>query len=144
MNMKRKVLLVDQNEAISFLIKTLLEKDFETFPVRDSYYAIKELTSNKPFDLIIVSIESLHDENFQLLQHIKSSSLLKNINVLVLAEQNNADLERECEQLRIAAYIEKPFDPLLFTKTIRCIMPVEEVAEPIKKHIKIFNLNFYF
>jgi hypothetical protein len=30
--MKRKVLLVDQNKAISFLIETLLEKQYEVCP----------------------------------------------------------------------------------------------------------------
>jgi DNA-binding response OmpR family regulator len=144
MIMKKKVLLVDQNEAISFLITTLLEKDFDTCRVKDSYYAIKELTSGKPFDIIIVSIESKHDENFQLLQHIKSSSLLKNIKLLVLAGPDNVELERECDLLKIGAYIEKPFDPLLFTQTIRCLMPAQQVIKEEKKHVKIFNLNFYF
>src|SRR5829696_5873105 len=107
--MKMKVLLVDQNKAISFLIETLLEKQYEVYPVQDSYFAISELASNKSFDLISLSIDSKHDENFQLLQHLKTSSLLRKIPVLVLASGSEATLETECEELGVGAYVEKPF-----------------------------------
>ncbi|MEO6719362.1 MAG: response regulator [Ferruginibacter sp.] len=139
-----KILLVDKNKAISFLIKTLLEKEYETFQVQDSYFAIKELRSNKTFDLIIISLDSKYDDNFQLLQHIKSSSLLKHLPVLVLANANDTNLENECVESGIEAYVEKPFDPLMFLQKIKGLLSIKQTIEPIKKHLKIFNLNFYF
>ena len=142
--MHMKILLVDENKAISFLIKTLLEKEYETCHVQDSYFAIKELRADTTFELIIISLDSKYDENFQLLKHVKSSSLLKNMPVLVLAKQNDANLENECAELGIAAYIEKPFDPLIFLQKIREILLTKQKNELNKKRIKIFNLSFYF
>ena len=142
--MKMNVLLVDQNEAISFLIKTLLEKDFDTCHVNDGYFAVKAFASNKLFDLVIISIDSLDDDNFQLLQHIKSSSLLSDIPLLVLAGAHNKELEKACRKTGIADYIEKPFDPIIFLEKIRQLEPMKQMTNPNKKFVKIFNLNFYF
>lgn len=143
MVMKRKILLVDQNKAISFLIETLLEKQFEICPVKDSYFAVRELGSNN-FDLIIISVDSKFDENFQLLHHLKSSTMLKNKAVLILANSNDAALENECAELGVAAYVEKPFDPLVFLQKVNDPLLLKQETRPQKKHVKIFNLNFYF
>ena len=142
--MKRKVLLVDQNKAISFLIETLLEKQYEVCPVQDSYFAINELASNKSFDLIIVSVDSKQDDNFQLLQHLKTSSLLRKIPVLVLANGSDANLGNECAELCVEAYVEKPFDPLIFLYKINTLLLGRNENKPVKRHLKILSLNFYF
>ena len=144
MVMKRKILLVDQNKAISFLIETLLEKQYEVTPVQDSYLAIHELGSNKCFDLIIISIDSKQDDNFQLLLHLKTSSLLRKIPVLVLANNTDANLENECAELVVESYVEKPFDPLVFLYKINNLLLGGQESKPIKKHVKILSLNFYF
>jgi response regulator RpfG family c-di-GMP phosphodiesterase len=96
------------------------------------------------FDLIIISIDSKQDDNFQLLQHLKTSSLLRKIPVLVLANGDDANLENECAELCVEAYVEKPFDPLIFLYKINSLLSGGQESKPNKRHVKIFSLSFYF
>ena len=141
--MKKKILLVEESKAISFLVQTLLEKKYDTCLAQDSYYAIKEMVSQKHFDCIIISMDSKDSDSFHLLQHVTSSSVYKHIPVMVLANRHEAGLEAECTRLGIAGYVEKPFDPQVFSKKIDDLLLAGPIAKPIKRPVKIFNLNFY-
>ncbi|CAN5660232.1 N/A [soil metagenome] len=142
--MTKKILLVEENQAISFLIETILEKKYTTRKVADSFFAMKELLSNRLFDLILISIDSSESDNFHLLKHIHSSSLLNNIPVIVLSNSTSTGFEIACRQLKIADYIRKPFDPLVLLKKATDITNknTTEQQEQTRKKITLFNFSF--
>ncbi len=142
--MKKKILLVDKNQAISFLIATLLEKNYETVQVTNSYYAMQELFSNKAFDLIIVSIVLDNADSYQLIQHIKSSNLLKDISVMVLAHSSVVNLEPDYKQLGVAEFIKKPFIPQILVQKTDELTFIQQPKIISRKKASFFNLNFWF
>ncbi len=144
--MTKKILLVEENQAISFLIETLLEKNYTTNKVSDSFFAMKELHSNKSFDLILISIDSSESDNFQLLKHIQSSSLLNNIPIMVISNATITGLEIACNQLNIAAYVRKPFDPLVLLQKADEITRsnTNKQRQETRKKITLFNFSFSF
>jgi len=142
--MKKKILLVDKNQAISFLIASLLEKNYETVQVSNSYYAMQELFSNKAFDLIIVSIVLDNADSYQLIQHVKSSNLLKDIPVMVLAHSSVVNLEQDYKQLGVAEFIRKPFIPQTLVQKTEELTFIQQPRVITRKRTSIFNLNFWF
>ena len=141
--MKKKILLVDKNQAISFLIATLLEKNYETVQVLNSYYAMQELFSSRTFDMIIVSIVLENADSFQLIQHIKSCNLLKDIPVMVLAHSSVANLESDYKDLGVAEFIKKPFIPQILIQKTEELTFIQQPRIIIRKKASFFNLNFW-
>ncbi len=140
--MKKNILLVEESKSISFLIGTLLHKHYDTIRVANSNYAMVELLSGKRFDLVILSIDSIGSDIFELLGHISSSSLFKTIPVLVLSNSFDHQLQEACRNAGIAGFLHKPFDPVVFVQKTGELSLVQQSNQLTRKKTNLFNLNF--
>ena len=141
---KKRILLVEENTALSFLIETLLEKNYHTIQVSDSFHAVKELVAGAQFDLLIICIDDIESDRFELLHHVSTSSLLSTIPVLVLSNSEDRELQEKCRPGNAALFLHKPFDPQLFVEKIDEITFLTTANHLTRKKINLFNLNFYF
>jgi response regulator RpfG family c-di-GMP phosphodiesterase len=139
--MKKNILLVEESKSISFLIGTLLHKDYDTIRVSESNYAMLELLSGKRFDLAILSIDSIESETFELLRHMSSSSLYKTIPVLVLSNSFDNQLQEACWNAGITGFLQKPFDPVVFVQKTGELSLVQQSNKKTRKRLNFFNLN---
>src|SRR5687768_1142993 len=140
---KKRILLVEENTALSFLIETLLEKNYHTIQVSDSFHAVKELVAGGQFDLLVICIDELTSDRFELLHHVSTSSLLRTIPVLVLSNSEDAELQEKCRAANVALFLHKPFDPQFFVEKIDEITLLKTTNQVTRKKINLFNLNFY-
>ena len=141
---KKRILLVEENTALSFLIETLLEKNYHTIQVSDSFHAVKELVAGAHFDLLIICIDEVASDKFELLHHVSTSSLLRTIPVLVLSNSEDRELQEKCSAGNVALFLHKPFDPQFFVEKINEITLLKTTHQVTRKKINLFNLNFYF
>ena len=142
--MKKRILLVEENTALSFLIETLLEKNYQTIQVSDSFHAVKELVAGSHFDLLIICIDEVASDRFELLHHVSTSSLLSTIPVLVLSNSEDPELQEKCNAGKVALFLHKPFDPQFFVEKIDEITLLNTPNQVTRKKINLVNLNFYF
>jgi len=80
---KKKILIVDDDATIRFLLKSLL-RDFEVFTMGDGFDALVWLNMNMP-DLILVDMEMPTIDGRKLLKRIKSSHKHRHIPVVVMS-----------------------------------------------------------
>ena len=139
---KQRLLLVEKNTALSFLIETLLEKNYHTVHAGDSFHAVSALAGQN-FDLLIICIDDEASDNFELLHHVSTSSLLRTIPVLVLSNSADSKLEEKCLDNNVALFLHKPFDPEFFVQKIDEITRAKASNQITKKKINLFNLNSY-
>jgi CheY-like chemotaxis protein len=139
--MKKNILTVDENKAMNFLLETVLLKRYTLTAAQNSFSAMKVLSLRRDFELIIISINELESENFELLQHISSSTMLKHIPVVVLSNSDDEKLKQLCKQQNVVGFLKKPFDPISLVEKIDAALLSDEEPGFAKK--KIFNLNFY-
>lgn len=139
--MKKKVLCVERNNSLAFVLRTVLKNSFNTKVVSNALQAIDELHSDTHTDCIVLSVEKQNFRNIALLQHLKTSSFLKDIPVIVLADFYDKELETLCEEYNVTEVFEKPFDPLKLLEAVE-----EQCCPSLDSHIifkkrKILNLN---
>jgi CheY-like chemotaxis protein len=139
--MKKNILTVDENKAMNYLLETVLLKRYTLTAAQNSFSAMKVLSLKRDFELIIISINEPESENFELLQHISSSTMLKHIPVVVLSNSNDENLKQLCKQQNVVDFLKKPFDPISLVEKIDAALISAEEPSFAKK--KIFNLNFY-
>ena len=102
---------------------------------------MERLASEKKTDLIILSIENEQDENVELLYHLGSSSLLRDIPVIILSNTNYEELKSVCLESNVHAFFVKPFNPLELSEKINQIILTTNESQILYKKRKIFNLN---
>lgn len=139
--MKKNVLCIEKNKSICFVIKTLLKDNFHVQLFEDSYQAMKSISTERSIDLILLSIESVEDDNIELLYHLGSSSVLRNIPVIILSSKNYDELKDICLESNVHSFFAKPFNPLELSEKINQTISITNESQILYKKRKIFNLN---
>ncbi|MEP6583201.1 MAG: response regulator [Ginsengibacter sp.] len=139
--MKKNILCIERNKSICFLIETLLRGKYGVISCEDNYLAMEKIASGTTADLIILSVENADDENVELLYHLGTSSLLRNIPVIILSNTIYEDLKSVCFESNIHAFFTKPFNPLKLSEKINQIILTTNESQILFKKRKIFNLN---
>ncbi|MEP7250998.1 MAG: response regulator [Ginsengibacter sp.] len=139
--MKKNVLCIEKNKSICFVIKTLLKEKFNVQLFEDGYLAMKSISTERSIDLILLSIESVEDDNIELLYHLGSSSVLRNIPVIILSSKNYDELKDICLESNVHSFFTKPFNPLELSEKINQTILFANESQILYKKRKIFNLN---
>lgn len=140
--MKRSILTIEDCKALRYLITTVLDNKYTVTTVPTSFDAMQFLTSNYEADLIILDIPSDASDNYELLEHISTSSVLKDIPVVVLSGKNDEMLKNKVVQMGASGFFPKPFDPVHLTEQIDLILAKDKTPEVKKRRVK-FNLNIF-
>ncbi len=120
--MSKKIMIVDDEKDILFLLKVLLEKEgFEVIEATNGKIAYEKLTDKtnpvKP-DLIILDVMMPEMDGYTLETKMLESEELKKIPVIILTAKGQI---RELFELstNVEAFVEKPFDPKKLVSLIK-------------------------
>ena len=107
--MKRKILIVDDEEVIRKILRAHLDKlGYEVREAVDGEQAIEELAKDD-FDLLICDVLMPKKDGWEVIKEAKSNSKKRNMPVILLTSKNeNTDMVKGYE-LGANYYIVKPF-----------------------------------
>lgn len=108
---KRKLLIVDDEPDIRYLVKTRLEKEgFECYTAGTAAEALKLAKEKKPA-LIILDLILPEKDGFQVCNELRACKETKDIPVIVYTAQNfKAVAKKGLKALQVIDFILKPFD----------------------------------
>ena len=119
---QKVILIVGDCYALNYLINTVLSNDFNVLCADSCADAIKYLHSNLTIKAIIIDIPDVTVENYALLEHIHSSSILSNIKTVVISNSNDQGLMANAAELGSVLYLTKPFDPVYLSDYLKSIL----------------------
>ncbi len=140
--MKRSILTVEDCKALRYVITTILNNKYSVTTVPTGFDAMQVLSSSYEADLIILDIPSGESGNYELMEHISSSSVLKDIPVVVLSKSNDGLLKDKVLELGASMFFTKPFDPVFLTEKIDELLQ-QDKPQVVQKKRKRFNLNIF-
>ena len=135
-------MIIEDCNAMNFLISTVLKKDFNITSAKNGIDAMHQLQSDLNRDLIILNISDIESDNFQLLEHISTSSVLKDIRRVVISDSNDEQLKSKSAELGASLFITKPFDPVLLSDSVRDLIKLNETSFGKKRKFSI-NMNIF-
>ena len=136
--MKRSILIVESNRAMQFLLTMILKKRYHVRSAQNSRQAMQLFASGYETDLAVLDIANFEAENFELMEHISTSSIFKNMPTIVLCESRNEELKKACLEMGASDFLTKQFDPVyLFEKTNQLL--AENLPDVLPKRRRIFN-----
>jgi len=107
--MKRKILIVDDEEVIRKFLKIHLAKlDYEVKEAVDGEQAIEQL-GEENFDLLICDILMPKKDGWEVIKEVKSNPKTKNIPVIVLTSKNEDSDMFKGYDLGANYFMTKPF-----------------------------------
>jgi CheY-like chemotaxis protein len=107
----KRVLMVDEDEALRKLVRTRLSNTYEVVDTGDPKQALALALEYKP-DAILLDLMMPQFNGFELCQSFKSLSYTSLIPIFVISGGGEARVryEKQCEELGATAYLEKPID----------------------------------
>ena len=136
--MKKSVLTIESNRALQYLVATVLKTKYPVSSVQNSRHAMQLFSSGYEADLIIIDVPNKNAENFELLDHIITSSVFKDVPVIVLSASHDEELKNSCLQIGAVDFLTKPFDPVYLLERVDQLLS-ENIPDIISKRRKIFN-----
>ena len=120
---KKTVLVVDDDEIMRNALKRVLEgENFNVLAAEDGY-ALSHLLDASFLDMILLDITLPWVDGFELVQLLKSHSVLKEIPVIMVSAHKSTDDIRRAMELGANDFIGKPFDVDYLVQAIRKNLP---------------------
>ena len=141
----RRLLIVDDDEAILRLFRLNLSEDYEIIGTDDPEQALALAMEHKP-DAILLDLRMPKFSGFDLHRTFQSFSQTQLIPIFVVSGQVGIEMKNACDALGAAGFFEKPIDfdvvkARLVTVKRQTIVPRSEVRVQIRVPIKLRGMD---
>lgn len=119
--MKQRILIIDDDAAIRFLLKTIL-KDYEVILMGDGFEALDWLNSGNVPDLILLDIEMPNINGKVLIRRLKSSYKHRSVPIVIMSGSESKTIKENFLRLGASDFIIKPFTDLDLLERIKSTM----------------------
>ncbi|MCL1859115.1 MAG: response regulator [Oscillospiraceae bacterium] len=135
-NIRKKIIIVDDNKASLTIERNVLKTFYESYPA-SSAVKLFEILENVVPDLILLDIEMPEINGFETMKKLNADPRFSEIPVIFLTSKNDEDSEIEGFDLGAVDYIYKPFSgPLLLKRIANHLLIVKQ-----KKALKDYADN---
>ncbi|CAN5829575.1 response regulator [soil metagenome] len=121
--MARKILVVDDEEAIQAVVKASLEvtTDWNILAASSATEGMTMIQAEQP-DAILLDVMMPELDGISLFHMLKAQALTKNIPVIFLTAKTRKEEQLEIEALGGSGIVVKPFEPATLADHIRALL----------------------
>ncbi len=116
--MRKKTLIIEENESLRHLLGSFLGKEFEVLAVRNGFEAMVCLHNGFIPDIIVNGKGTSTVEGLQFLSNLNCSGMFGSIPVVVIGNPETEEEEQRFRQSGAADYFRKPFNPVALQNRI--------------------------
>ena len=109
--MKKKILAIDDEKSIRFIIENTFNKDFEVITMSNEMDALSHLQSGNLPDVIICDVEMPVLNGFEFIRRIRESGFFEEIPLIMLSGKEESADKIKCFEMGADDYVLKPFNP---------------------------------
>lgn len=120
--MRKKALIIEENDSVRYLLSSFLAKEFEAMSVRSGFEAMICLHNGFIPDIIVNSKGKSTIEGLQFLSNLNCSGMFGSIPVVVIGTPETEEEEQSFRQSGAMDYFRKPFNPVALQNRILQIL----------------------
>jgi DNA-binding response OmpR family regulator len=109
--MKKKILAIDDEKSIRFIIENTFNKDFEVTSIGNGMDALFYLQTGNLPDVIICDVEMPVLNGFEFIRRIRESGFFDEIPLIMLSGKEESADKIKCVEMGADDYVLKPFNP---------------------------------
>ncbi len=107
------ILVVDDNRLNRIKLSRGLEQQGHTVSLAEDGHQALEMVRTQSFDVVLLDIIMPEMDGYQVLEHLKSDNVLRDIPVIVISALDEMDSAVRCIEMGAEDYLPKPFNPVL-------------------------------
>ncbi len=128
-NVKRSVLVVEDNRLARELLCEVLKNSYDVIIACDGLEAIEILKARyNEIAIVLLDLIMPHMDGMEVLEQIKDDPLLSYIPVIVLTDNCEPETEEKCLELGAVEFISKPYDAFRVLGRMKSIIRLKETA----------------
>lgn len=126
--MKKRILIVDDEESVLLVLKNSLIKLGDTYQVSTANSAFKALeqVQAQPFDLVITDYKMPEMDGLQLMEAIRM--IQPQVRLIMMTAYGTEKLEQKVSQLKAYRYLTKPLEINAFRQIVKEALTADDVA----------------
>jgi DNA-binding response OmpR family regulator len=109
--MKKKILAIDDEKSIRFIIENTFNKDFDVTTMSNGMDALFYLQSGNLPDVIICDVEMPVLNGFDFIRRIRESGYFDEVLLIMLSGKEESADKIKCFEMGADDYVLKPFNP---------------------------------
>jgi DNA-binding response OmpR family regulator len=118
----KKVLLVEDEDALRRVMKDLLEREgFTVFEAADGVIALDEIDRSAP-DIVVLDLNLPRLDGYGVLSHLRSRPQTATLPVIVLTAKGDEDSEVRVFEYGASDYLTKPFRPRALSARLHSLL----------------------
>lgn len=117
---RKRILVVEDFDIIrKFVCRTLEIKGYDTIGAANAAEALEVLTHHgSDIDLVLTDYNMPGADGYELLTKMKASDEMKNIPVIFLTTEQNAEKIKKAQEAGVSGWIHKPYRAEVFFQSI--------------------------
>ena len=123
---KRKILVIDDEKSIRFIIENTLKQEFEVISLANGQEGLDYLEAGNFPDMIICDLIMPVMTGFDFLEKIKTSGFFDDIPIMILSGREWSKDKIKCFEMGAEDYVVKPFNPSELIARIKRRLEVRE------------------
>ncbi len=129
--MRARILIVDDDEAITDALGIILEDDYDVICVDNGFKAVDEI-KNKVFDLVLLDVMMPEMDGIETLKRVKYID--GNIDVIMISAVDSAKKATESIKLGAYDYITKPFEHEVILNRVEKVLEKRHLSKLLTFH----------
>jgi two-component system, chemotaxis family, chemotaxis protein CheY len=109
--MKKKILAIDDEKSIRFIIENTFNKDFEVVTMSNGMDALFYMQSGNIPDVIICDLEMPVLNGIEFVKRLRESGFFEEIPLIMLSGKEESSEKIRCFEMGADDYVLKPFNP---------------------------------
>lgn len=124
--MKHDILVVENDEALRWLLENILKDRFRVTITKDTMSAMARMANGNLPSLILCDLDLPDNTGLSFLQNLTNSGAFSDIPVIMFSSQPGEKLEETCKKTGASGFLRKPFDPLKLIEEINKVLKGNE------------------
>jgi class 3 adenylate cyclase len=124
------LLIVDDSEDNRFTLASRLKREgYDNVTCANNGRRALELLAERSFDLVLLDIQMPEMDGYQVLEHLKTDTALRNIPVIMISAVDAIDSVARCISLGAEDYLPKPFNAVLLRARVAACLEKKKLRD---------------
>jgi DNA-binding response OmpR family regulator len=127
--MRKEIMVIDDSNAIRYMLQTILGKRFKVIAVADAVSAMHYLRGNAHPDLIIVDPELPDAQDWELVRHLTASPMYSSIPLIAISDRSEEETRTNAVLFGAMDFFLKPFNPISLLESIDNVLVCDAMGK---------------
>lgn len=135
--MNKSILIVDDVDLNREMLIEILQDEYAVLEAESGKRALDIIQEKrKEIAVILLDLVMPDMDGIQVLERLKNDRIIRKIPVLIISGEKSIEIEKQCFELGVSDYIEKPFSSILVKKRVKNAIDIFSYKDRLEEKVQ--------